>query len=151
MLKNKKIAGVVLAGALALGSIGGGAYAYKDEWTPMIHKGVDMLAGYIFKDDIQKEIDAHNEQLKGTLRGDIQRMIAGITQRLQAEKQAEINRGKNELTTKYEQDKARAEREVAQAVDNEVREQQAKTNAKVENEKGELDDIVEAELNKIPK
>jgi hypothetical protein len=149
-MKNKKLIGGVLAGAIALGSIGGGVYAYQDEWTAKIYKGVDLLAGFIYKDDIEKEINSHNEGLKSQLRQDIQGFIAQVTSELQEHKQNEIDRGKKSLDQKYNGDKNKAQHDVNSALRQEKQEQKAKTDAKVETEKGELDAIVEAELSKIP-
>lgn len=147
---KKKVAGIAIAGTLVVGSIGGTTYAYKDEWTAKIVRGVDMLAGYIYKDDVNKAVDAHGNSLENQLRKDIQDMIASITSTLQAHKQNEIDRGKQELDTKYHEDKNRAQEVINDAVAAEKAEQTAKTDAEVQSEKNDMDAVIEAELDKIP-
>ena len=147
---NKKVIAVMVTGAVVFGSIGGGAYAYKDEWTSKINRGVDALAGYIYKDDVQNAINTHNEGLKNDLRKFISDTIASASAKLNEHKQNEINRGKEALDNKLSEDKRRATEAVNNAVANEKAEQEAKTNAQVETDKAELDAIVDAELNKVP-
>jgi hypothetical protein len=147
---KKKVAVVALTSAVVLGSIGTGAYAYKDEWTAKINKGVDMLAGYIYKEDIQAAINTHNETKKNELRTFISQTINAVTSDLQAHKTAEINRGKAALDSKVAEDKARAKEAVDNAVSRNKQAQESKTNAQINTDKGELDTIVEQELAKVP-
>lgn len=149
MGKKKIIAGVT-AGALVLGTLGGGAYAYKDEWTAKIQQGVNVLAGVIYKDDIQKAVNTYNETLKGQLKGFINSTVGQAQQALKDHKDAEIARGKKALDDKLAEDQRRAKEAVDTAIANEKAEQEAKTDAQVQTDAGELDAIVETELNKIP-
>lgn len=147
---NKKVAVVALAGVLSFGALGGGAYAYKDAWTAKIQSGVSALAGYIYKDDITNAINAHNETLKGELKGFISSTVNSATKALQDHKKAEIKRGKKSLSDKLAEDKARAKEVVDNAVASEKTKQEAKTDTQVNTDAGELDAIVESELAKIP-
>jgi len=147
---KKKVAVIALSGAVVMGSIGGSAYAYKDEWTPAIQRGVSMLAGYIFKSDIETAIKAHGDTLEGALRKEIQSMIASTNKKLQDFKNAEIDRGKKSLDDKYTADKNQAQTVLNEAVEAEKNKQKAKNDAAINESAAEMDAIIESELDKIP-
>lgn len=148
--KVNKVAVVALAAVIGFGALGGGAYAYKDEWTAKIQRGVDVAANYIYGDDIENAINSHNQTLKADLTQFINSTIASVTQGLQTHKQGEIDRGKAQLDAKLAEDKRRITETINNAVVQEKQEQEALTNQQINTDSAEMDAIIEAELNKIP-
>jgi hypothetical protein len=146
---NKKVIGVALAGIITLGSIGGGAYAYKDEWTAKIQEGVSQLANHVFGGAIQTAVDEHGETKEGQLKGEANKLINGVMNDLKAFKQSEIDRGKAELDAKYNSDVDKITRVANNAKEAEKAEQRAKTNTAVSEAKSEMDAVIEEYLSQI--
>ena len=148
---KKKIMGGVLAGAIGISALGGGAYAYKADWDTKIDKGVSALAKMVYGNEINSKVDTHNEGLKKNLASFIATTISNAQSSLTKHKNDEIQRGKDNLDAKYNEDTSKAKKAVDDAIATQKANQEAETNKKVAEESGELDAIVESELNKIPK
>jgi hypothetical protein len=146
---KKKAAAGIVAGVMALSAVGGGAYAYKDEWTAKIQEGVSQLANHVFGGAIQAEVDSHGETKEGQLRNEANSLIGAVTKELQSYKQSEIDRGKAELDAKYNNDVDKINRVANQAKENEKAEQREKTNQAVNSAKSEMDAVIEEYLNQI--
>jgi hypothetical protein len=146
---NKKAATVIVAGTVVVGSLGGGAYAYKDEWTAKIQSGVSQLADYIFKGDIQTAVKTYGDEKENKLKADANSLITSVMNELKQFKQDEINRGKAELDAKYNSDVKKITNVANQAKNNEKAEQKAKTDQAVSNAKNDMDAVIEEYLNKI--
>jgi hypothetical protein len=146
---NKKAATVIVAGTVVVGSLGGGAYAYKDEWTAKIQSGVSQLADYIFKGDIQTAVKTYGDEKESKLKADANSLITSVMNELKQFKQDEINRGKAELDAKYNSDVKKITNVANQAKNNEKAEQKAKTDQAVSNAKNDMDAVIEEYLNKI--
>jgi hypothetical protein len=146
--KKKAVAGIT-AGVIALSTLGGGAYAYKDEWTAKIQEGVSQAANAVFGGAINEAVDTHGETKEGQLRSEANSLINSILNDLKAFKQAEIDRGKAELDAKYNHDVNTITRVANQAKESEKAEQRAKTDQAVNGAKSEMDAVIEEYLNQI--
>lgn len=146
---KKKVAVVAIATTLVAGSIGGGAYAYKDEWTAKIQQGVSMLADHVFGGAITTAVKQHGDAKEQELKGAANNLISGLTKELQDFKNAEIQRGKDAINAKYQADVNRITAEANKAKEAEKREQKAKTDETVQNAKNDMDAVIESYLNQI--
>jgi hypothetical protein len=146
---NKKVVAVTVAGTVVLGSLGGGAYAYKDEWTAKIQEGVSQLANYVYGGAIESAVtDEKNEQkTKTTNFGN--KLISDFQALLKAHKQAEIERGTNAVKKHAEDDRATLERVANNALDKEKKERETKTNQAVGEANAEIDAIVDNFLSQV--
>jgi hypothetical protein len=146
---RKKIATVAIAGAVVMGSFGGGAYAYKDAWTAKIQKGVSELATYVFKDDIQSAVKAYGDTKEAQLRQVANATINAITAELRSFKDEEIKRGKDQLDSKYNGDVTKIKEVAEQAKNSEKAKQTNKTNGAITEASNEMDAVVEEYLSQI--
>lgn len=147
--KKKVVAGVI-AGSVVLSSLGGTAFAYKDEWTAKINQGVAALAGYVFKDDIQKEVKAHGDAQEAGLKAWANDLISSMTKTFDEYKKSEIQRGKASIDEKVAQDKEQLQRAANNAVNAEKAKQQGKTTEAINKEKADLDGAIDGYLKQIP-
>jgi hypothetical protein len=147
---KKKIVAIAATGVIAMGALGGGAYAYQDAWTAQIQKGAEAVAGYVFKGEIEAAVTSHGDVKEKELKGWANQMISGIVSELNEFKKEEINRGKKAIDDKVSYDKKRIESEVNKAINTEKNEQKASTNETVQNAKNDLDAVVESYLDQIP-
>ena len=146
---KKKVAVIAVATTLAVTTIGGGAYAYKDEWTAKIQQGVSMLADHVFGGAITTAVTQHGDAKENELKGVANNLISGLTKELKEFKDAEIKRGKDAIDAKYNADVDRITAEANKAKEAEKREQKAKTDTAIQGAKSDMDAVIESYLNQI--
>ena len=149
-VSKKKVATVTLASALVVGSLSGGAYAYKDAWTAKVEQGVHILAGQIFP-SIGTAVTAHGNAKEAQFKTFVQQLIASTQAKIEAFKQSEINRAKAEIDAHDANNREKLEKAANNAVQKENNAQKAKTDAVIDKEEDDLDKVVDDTLDQLPK
>ena len=149
-VSKKKVATVTLAGALVVGSVSGGAYAYKDAWTAKIDQGVQLLAKQAFP-SIATAVNDYGVTKESQFRGFVTTLITSTQSKIEAFKVAEIKRAKEEIDAHDADNRAKLDKAASDAVQKAKDAQTAKTNENIAKETGDLDKIVEDTLGQLPK
>lgn len=156
MLKNikkaskKRIATVAIAGVIGMSSLGTATYAYKDEWTAKIGQGVSVIAGMVFP-SIQPAIASHGDAKETALKTWVNQIVADTQAKMEAFKNAEIKRGKDEIDEHDAQNRAKIKDTVDNAVQSQKDAQKTKDDAGIKKEQDDLDKVVDDALNQLPK
>lgn len=146
---NKKVAVGITTGVIAVGSMTGGAYAYKEEFTPRIQKAVQYLVGVVFKDDIQNAVDQYGNVKEKELETFGNSLVGGLVKDLQKFKADEINRGKSAIDSELQANKNSITQVVNDEVEKQKNAQQVKTDGEVNESKEDMNNVIDSALDKV--
>lgn len=151
MAGKKRVAAFALAGAIGISSLGTATFAYKDAWTAKINQGIQLVAGQVFKEDIQAELVSYGNAKEAAFKNFLTALAAEATAKLTAYKNAEIARGKAEIDSHDANNRARITEATDNALNSAKNAQKAKDDAAISKEQGDLDKIVDDNLDTLPK
>lgn len=149
LLLNKKTAGFVIAGTIAVSSLGGTAYAaYGNHWDAYITKGIDKLYMALFPEIKQKTEDKQNEII-GKISNDISQNMKSINEGLIKRKGELIERNQKELDNYYNETVNKAEATANQVVKDGKDALDKKADEDLDQAKKNIDSRIQSELEKI--
>lgn len=149
-MSKKKLAGGALAGMMVLSALGGGAYAYKDEFNAKIANGIRYLAvNVVFKGEIEKEVDSYGNIKEGELKTFGSNLVSAVYNDLVKYKAAEIKRGKETIDRELQENKEKVQAATDKAVADEKAKQKTKTDAEIQESSNDMNTIIETEVNKV--
>lgn len=150
MFGKKKVAGVVLAGGLALGSLGGVAYASSDTIAGLIQNGIDKLYTAVFP-QIDNVAVEKKDSIITQISTDVQSTVADAIKTVVGYKDELIDQNNKELDNYYDGKKKEIEQGKHRVVDETKKKLKTKADKDLQDSKDAIDAAIQSELSKAIK